>query len=107
MTLTNKLRNIGALFNELRIPVYHYWRPIKSAPALIWQEQSESGLQADNKKGEQMVNGVADYYTKTEFDTSVDEIQDVLQEFAVWWQLAAIQYEDETNLIHFTWEWRA
>lgn len=90
------------------LAVYHYWHPRLQAPYCIWAESSEGdSLWGDNHKKEQIITGAIDYFTKTDFDPMVDLIQDKLNELeCVGWTLMAVDYEDETGLIHFTWEWQ-
>lgn len=129
MTLQTKLSRIGsalvtALTGQLPdnvevltkdIPVhycdvYHYWRPQMQAPFCVWAEDGEgTSFHADDKKQEQVVTGFVDYYTKTEYDSALDVIQDTLNTlmslipFA--WVLNSVQYEEDTNLIHYEWRW--
>ena len=85
--------------------VYHYWRPKMKAPYIIWQESSTSGFQADNRKGEQAFSGTIDLFSKTEFDPLYDQIEEALSNVdGVTFSLSDATYEDETNLIHHSWE---
>ena len=124
MTLQQKIKAVGdALVNgltvipegeetgELVCGVFHYWRPNMRAPFCVWAEDGEQNpaANADDRKAEQAITGYVDYYTKTEYDTTADLIQDALFELQEsepfgWW-LESVQYEDETNLIHFQWTW--
>ena len=115
MTLQQKLERVGAALvgglASSECGVYHYWRPMMQAPFCVWAEDGEaSQLGADNLKAEQAVYGYIDYFTKTEYDANIDAIQAALQELAgqiaFYWRLDSVQYEDETNLIHYQWEWR-
>ena len=87
------------------LSVYHYWRPNMSAPFCVWAEYGESSsLQANNHKREQAIGGYVDYFTLNEFDETVDSIQVVLNSVeGLGWSLESVQYEDETNLIHYQW----
>lgn len=108
MTLQNKLERIGAAIAAIVPNTYHYWRPLQQAPYCIWAEDSESSaLNASNRKEEQAVSGWLDYYTKTEFDPAVDQIQEALNgfDFPFGWAYESIQYEEDTNLIHHSWSW--
>ena len=86
---------------------YHYFRPQLDPPFAVWAEDGEdNSLNADNKKAEQEIHGTTDYYTKTEYDPVVDVIQEYfngLDHFG--WRLLNVNYDDETNTIHFEWEW--
>ena len=106
MSLQSKLYQLGTAFSTLTDNVYHYWRPVKTAPCIIWAESGEeNSFHANNRKKEQNIIGTVDLFTKTEFDTLVDSVQETLENLGVTWSLDAVQYEDETNLIHYTWNW--
>lgn len=99
-----------ALVTALGSIVYHYWRPRLIPPYCVWAEDGEDGdLDADGKKSEQSIAGYVDYYTLTEKDPAVDSIQEALNSIdgAFVWRLDSVQYEDETNLIHYQWIWGA
>lgn len=107
MSLQNKLRQIGTAFAAITPECFHYWRPVKKTPCLIWAEVAESGsANANNHKTEQEIEGSVDLYTKTEYDSLIDDVQETLDSLGVAWNLEAVQYEDETNLIHYSWTWR-
>lgn len=108
MMLQTKLERIGEALAAAVNNVYHYWRPNMSAPFCVWGEDGEDdSFNANNRKKEQSISGYVDYYTKTEFDPVVDTIQETLNgfEFPFGWRLATVDYEEETNLIHYSWEW--
>lgn len=94
-----------ALTSIENLKVYHYWHPRLEAPYCIWAEESEGdSIWTSNHLQEQIIQGSVDYFTKMEFDPVVDEIQSALNGVELLgWNLEAIQYEDETNLIHYTW----
>lgn len=96
----------NALISIEGLKVYHYWHPRLEAPFCIWAEDGEgSSIQANNHKAEQVVSGTIDYFTLNEFDVMIDTIQDKLNETEnVGWRLLSVQYEPETNLIHYEWE---
>lgn len=112
MTLQQKLERIGtALVNGVGDNVYHYWRPnLPSGSFCVWAEDGETiPLDADNQKAEQAIGGYVDYYTKTEYDPMLDTVQDVLRGLAAdmpfGWRLDSVQYEEDTNYIHYQWTW--
>lgn len=108
MSLQQKLKTIRDALNttSAKGKVYHYTRPAKSKPAfIVWQEDGEGdSADFDNHKAEQQIHGTIDCYTLTEFDPLLDEIQDALNDIEIGWSLLSVQYEDETNLIHYEWE---
>lgn len=106
MTLQNKLRQIGEALAEVTPCCYHYWRPVKDVPCLIWAEDGEDdAANADNHKTEQAIGGTVDFFTRTEFDPLLDDVQEALDGLGIAWQLESVQFEDETNLIHYEWRW--
>lgn len=104
MSMQTKLEHIGAELKSVAQNTYHYWRPKMAVPYLVWQEQSEAeNFNANNHKQEQVLECSADYYTKTEYDTAVDAIQSVFDSHGASWRLNSVQYEEDTELIHFEW----
>ena len=76
-------------------------------PFLVWAETGETtSFDADNGKREQSIEGTADYYTLTEYDSTIDAIQNAVNTLGCGWVLANVEYEDETKLIHYSWTWR-
>lgn len=107
MTLQKKLEQLNNGFASLEVPFSHYWRPRKEPPFGAWEETGEDdSFYTGNKKTEQVMEGTADYFTKTEFDPIVDAVQSMLQENTKAWKLASVQYEEETGLIHYEWNWK-
>lgn len=109
MSLQSKLQRIGEALAEVVDHTYHYWRQKMSAPFLVWAEDGEdTSFNADDRKQEQKIHGTADYFTKDEFDPNVDAVQECFENMDdITWRLNSVQYEDETNLIHYEWEWWA
>ncbi len=104
MSLQSKLQQIGAAFAGLTDHAVHYYRRPTAFPFLIWQESGEGdSFHGDNRKGEQMITVTVDVFTQTEFDPLLDEVQATLEELGVPWYLNSVQYEDDTNLIHYEW----
>lgn len=106
LSLQSKLYQIGANLAEITTNCFHYWRPVTSVPCLMWAESGEeNSFEADNHKQEQNISGTCDFYTKTEFDPLIDEIQEALDDMGLTWSLNSVQYEDETKMIHYEWNW--
>lgn len=106
MSLLTKIRD--ALISIEGLTVYHYWHPRLNAPYCIWAEEMEGdSIWTDNHKTEQVITGTIDYFTLTDLDPMVDTIQDKLNSVEnLGWTLSSVQYEDETNLIHYSWDWQ-
>lgn len=109
-SIQSKLRSIYENLNMISddLTVYHYERAEDySLPYGVWTEEGESdSFNADNGKKEQVIEGSLDFYTETEFDPFIDDIQGVLDSTCCGWVLESVQYEDETKLIHYSWSWR-
>lgn len=89
------------------LSVTHYWRPKLKPPYCLWAEDGEAdSLHTNNRKSRQVITGTIDYYTLNDFDENIEKIQNVLNEIETCgWMLNSVQYEDETNLIHYEWRW--
>jgi len=106
MSLQNKLRVIQNALVSVTANTFHYWRAKAEPPYLVWAEDGEdSSFHSGNHTREQQIHGTADYFTKEEFDPTLDEIQTVLNSVMLGWRLNSVQYEEETGLIHYEWEW--
>ena len=106
LSLQSKLYQIGTKLATLTTECFHYWRPVKNVPCLMWAESGEeNSFNSDNHKAEQNIVGTCDLYTKTEFDPLIDEVQEALDEMGLTWALNSVQYEDETQTIHYEWTW--
>ena len=106
MRLQEYLKQMGSAFATVTTKCYHYWRTNKQPPYIVWAETGEDeSFNADNQKHEQRIIGVVDLWTKQEYDPLIDDVQDVLRDLGVTWSLASVLYEDETNLIHYQWNW--
>ena len=106
-SLNEKLSGVGVLFGDVLGRTFHYRKKDRaSAPYAVWMEDGEDdSLYTDEGKGEQAISGTLDFYTKREFDPCVDGFQAVLNANMARWSLTSVQYEDETGLIHYSWEW--
>lgn len=103
--LQQKLRQIGAALAGITENCTHYYRTDKF-PAIVWAESGEDmSFNSDNKKSEQRIIGTVDLFTKTEFDTLIDDVQTTLETLGLTWMLESVQYEDETKIIHYEWTW--
>ena len=107
-TFQSNLTPIGEMLASISQYAFHYWRtaPKGVNSYIVWAEDEEAtSLEADNYKQIQGIHGTIDYFTKTEFDSTVDAIQEGLNNLEnVSWRLSSVQYEDETTFIHHEWE---
>lgn len=105
MSFQSRLEPIGTAFAAVIPNTYHYWRPNLPAPFLIWNETGDTSFESGNQKAEQGITGQTDYYTKMEFDPAVDQIQETMEVLGLAWELSDVLYEEETELIHYSWSW--
>lgn len=107
LTIAEKLKKIKAALVSVSGKVYHYTKPDNvKAGYIVWAESSENqSFSADNRKQEQKIVGYIDLYTQIEFDPLADAVQNALLNVdGCGFDLITVQYEDETKLIHYTWE---
>lgn len=106
-SMQQNLKSISDALKSTSGKVFHYRRPKDPGDSwVVWAEDGEGeSMAANNRKIEQQIHGTIDAYTKLEYDPLIDEIQNALNEKQnVGWSLLSVQYEDETNLIHYEWE---
>ena len=106
MSLVSKSQKIRDALNSVTgLKCYHLMKPATvTAPYAVWQEDSEGESNyADNVKTEQVLQLTVDYFTKTEYDSTIDSIQDALNSAGIAWILNSFQYEDDTKLMHYEW----
>lgn len=107
-SINQLLRDFNSEITEIDdLKVYHYEaEDMDLAPYVVWTEQSEDdAFHSDNKKDEQVIPIIIDFYTQEEFDPFIDEIQECLNGIEnASWRLSAVDYEDSTKLIHYQWE---
>ena len=91
---------------SIGIPVFHFRAQKQKAPYIVWGEDGAGqSLHADGALEEQVVQGTVDLFTRTENDPLVSRVQSALTAAGIPWRLNSIQYEDDTNLIHYEWVW--
>jgi hypothetical protein len=104
-SLTNLINIPLTEFGKLDF-TYHYLKPERVlAPYAVWQEQSEKDFHSDNSKSERVLEGIIDFYTLIENDPKLDLIEEAMETIQATWALVTVLYENETKLIHYSWEW--
>ena len=51
------------------------------------------------------LNGTIDFYSLEEADSKLDDIENALASLGATWTLSSVQFEEDTNLIHTSWDW--
>ena len=109
MTSTiDKIRKIRDALTgiETAAKIYHYRKPTddQTDRYIVWQEDGGQYFSANNRGSELSITGTVDLYTKQEYDQLVDQIPKALNDSAhASIELNAVDYDDETNLIHYEW----
>lgn len=102
--MINKLNQVKEALLTVTKEVYHYEAYKRSDEYIVWAEESEvRAIYYNNKKEQQVIQGTIDYFTKKEGDTTVDAIQEALTAYGISFYLNSVQYEDETQYIHYEW----
>ena len=88
------------------VEVFHYYALHQSDRYVVWAEDGEGAeLAADNRKIGQVLSGTIDFFTRTENDPAIVEIQMALENAEISYYLNSVQYEEETGYIHYEWRW--
>ena len=103
--ITKSLQRIkAALLTVPDVTVYHYEALNQKAPYIVWAEDGGNQFFGGNRIREQAVTATVDLYTKAEYGELPDAIQKALDDGGIAWSLSAAAYEDDTRLIHYTWD---
>lgn len=105
MNLNSKLKKIRDILTPLNVNCYHYIAVDKKEDYIVWEEEGEdTSLELDNYKIEQSITGKIDFFTKTEYNSIVDDIQNALRINSISFRLNSVQFEEQTSFIHYEWE---
>lgn len=78
---------------------------MQSERYFVWQEDGANDLSADGGHAERAVTGFTDLFTRVEFDPWADELGKSLTEYGISWSLRDVQFEEDTRITHYTWDW--
>lgn len=78
---------------------------LKSERYFVWQEDGANDFIVGGHHVERAVTGTTDLFTKQEFDPWADEIGEAFSSFGIAWSLRDIQFEEDTEFYHHTWDW--
>lgn len=107
-SLNSKLKEFAELLRYTSAnEIYHYDATgDKGDRYIVWQEEGESdSLFLDNQHDEIVLKGSLDIYTKVEFDDLVDEVIDLFHKNTVSFNLISVDYETNSNYIHYSFDW--
>lgn len=82
----------------------HYgWASAPKSEYGVYSEDGAADFLADGLHGEKGVTGTIDYFTRID-DGSPKKTVEAALEGVCAWRLNSIQYEEDTGLIHYEWE---
>ena len=93
---------IEQALRQVHVPVFHFYAFHKADRYVVWAEDGEG---EDNQKVGQVLSGTIDFFTRTENDPAIVEIQTALENAEISYYLNSVQYEEETRYIHYEWRW--
>lgn len=100
------LETLQAALAGLTESAYHYFaQPNAQPPYIVWAEDADNDLLADNVHAERMYQGTIDLYTNADADPLTQSILAALETIGAAYYLNSVQYEEETGLVHFEWVW--
>ncbi|NLU52378.1 MAG: hypothetical protein GXX10_05900 [Clostridiaceae bacterium] len=100
------LQRLKDLLLTITPSVFHYEPPDgQTGSYLVWAEDGESdAVHADGEKVECAITGTIDYFTTTENDPVVKQIETALDSYdGLAWYMNSIQNEKDTGYIHYEW----
>ena len=102
----NKIKSVLLTLKDEHpeVSVSHFTALRKTAPYIVWAEDSEtSSVEGDDHKIQQAIQGTIDLFTKIENDALIDAIQEALITARISFYLNSVQYEEDTQYIHYEW----
>lgn len=104
--MLSKIRKVKEALLTVSKNVGHYKAMKVDDHYIVWAEDAEGSAQgADNQKEEYSIQGTVDYFTKSDMDEMVEAIPEALNNAGIAFYLNSVQYEDETDYIHYEWVW--
>lgn len=100
------MKSLREALVKLTGKVYHYFAPPNTEPDyIIWSEDGSNDLKADNVHAERAWTGVVDLYTNEEGNLLVEGVANAFEEIGAAYNLVSVDYEEDTGLIHYSWDW--
>lgn len=104
MTLETLKKALVSACRPCGVAVSHYTALKKPDQYVVWAEDSQTGgLWADGVMDDSSVQGTVHYFTRTENDPNTVVITNALTGAGIPYRLNSIQYEEETEYIHYEW----
>lgn len=101
------LEPLSAALAALTERCYHYYAmPGTTPPYIVWAEDGDNDLSADNVHAERCFEGTVDLFTREEGDELIEAVPSALEGIGAAYYLNSVQYEEDTGLLHFEWVWQ-
>lgn len=81
------------------------WSHAPSGDYGTWSETGGTEFKAGGIVAEQVMEGVVDYFTRDDSGTPQADIQKALKDAGIIFTLGAVQYENDTGYIHYSWDY--
>lgn len=82
---------------------HHAWASAPNGTYGVYAEESSHGFYADSKMQGQAITCTVDVFTKDDSETIRSTVQTALNTLDMPWYLDAIDFEEDTGYIHYTW----
>jgi hypothetical protein len=100
------IRDIPTALLTVTPRVYHFEEHGRDYPYIVWAEEtSPAALMADDRQRRQAIRGSIRYYTRDEYDTTVNAIQRALIAARISFRLSSIQHIQNAGAIEYLWDW--
>lgn len=96
---------IEALVTVTDRTYHHFAPPGTDVPYVVWAETGRNDLLAGNTHAERAWVGTVDLFTATEAEPMVCDLENAFEAVNVAYSLISVDYEEETGLIHYSWDW--
>lgn len=102
------LQNLKEILLTITDDVHHLDSPKGAEPPyIVWAEDGEAdSIWSNNKKRHRVDEGTIDYFTTTEYDATVELIEQTLSDAGVSNKINSIQYDKNTRTMHYEWVWQ-
>lgn len=102
-SLKDILEPVKAALLTVTEDVYHYEALKAEDRYIVWAEDGDNPMYADDIMEHQAIQGTIDYFTSMEYDPNVDAIQKALKEARIAFYLNSQLYDDETKKMNYQW----
>ena len=101
------IRDVKEALSKIGVDVYHFFAPEeRSDRFIIWAEtRVGSNVESDDEIDVQVPTGQIYYYTKHEYDETVNELTLALMVHDIGFEIAEIGYDNMLKMIVYQFNW--